>query len=168
VERTVLTASLRKERRAYIVCGCIRIVGVMPKTEPFTVRLDPRIESRIAQIARETKRSKGAVLEELADEAERARRFPGIAFRGPNWSRRAWVLGTSLDVWEVVQAFEDYQENGEKMLAETALTPRQLRMTLAYYREFSEEIDEAIAANRRTTNEIEAEYPFLEVLTKAD
>jgi len=140
----------------------------MPKTDPFTVRLDPRIEARIAQIARETKRSKGAVLEELADEAERARRFPGIAFRGSNWSRRAWVLGTSLDVWEIVQAFKEYDENGEKMLAETALAPRQLRIALAYYREFAKEIDEAIAANRLSTGEIEAEYPFLEVVTRAD
>jgi hypothetical protein len=140
----------------------------MPKTGPFTVRLSPRIESRITQIALETKRSKGAVLEELADEAERARRFPGIAFRGPNWSRRAWVLGSSLDVWEIVQAFKDYDENGEKMLAETALAPRQLRMALAYYREFRDEIDTAIAGNRQTIDEIEAEYPFLEVVTRAD
>ena len=140
----------------------------MPKTEPFTVRLNPRIESRITQIARETKRSKGAVLEELADEAERARRFPGIAFRGPNWSRRAWVLGTSLDVWEILQAFKDYGANNEKMLAETALAPRQLRMALAYYQEFTEEIDEAIAANRRTTGEIEVEYPFVEVMTSSE
>jgi|SRR5579859_1188230 len=140
----------------------------MPKTGPFTVRLNPRIESRITQIARETKRSKGAVLEELADEAERARRFPGIAFRGPSWSRRAWVLGTSLDVWEIVQAFKDYDENGEKMLAETAIPSRQLRMALVYYREFPDEINQAIAANRRTTGEIEAEYPFLEVIARAD
>lgn len=140
----------------------------MPKTEPFTVRLDPRIESRITQIARETKRSKGAVLEELADEAERARRYPGIAFRGPNWSRRAWVLGTSLDVWEIVQVFKDYKADGGRMLAETTLAPRQLRMALAYYREFGDEIDEAIAANRRSTSQIEAEYPFLEVMTKAE
>lgn len=139
----------------------------MRKSEPFTVRLSPRIESRITQIARETKRSKGAVLEELADEAERARRFPGIAFRGPNWSRRAWVLGTSLDVWEIVEAFTDYDEDGEKMLSETALAPRQLRMALAYYREFKGEIDEAIADNRRSIDEIEAEYPFLEVVTRA-
>ncbi len=140
----------------------------MPKTEPFTVRLSPRVESRITQLARETKRSKGAVLEELADEAERARRFPGIAFRGPHWSRRAWVLGTSLDVWEIIQASQDYKEEGEKMLGETGLAPRQLRMALAYYREFSQEIDEAIAANRRTVADIEAEYPFLEVLTRAE
>ncbi len=137
----------------------------MPKTEPFTVRLDPRIEARITQLARETKRSKGAVLEELADEADRARRFPGIAFRGPNWSRRAWVLGTSLDVWEIVQVFKDYELDGEKMLAQTALAPRQLRMALAYYREFTDEIDEAIAANRRSVRQIEADYPFLELMT---
>jgi hypothetical protein len=54
------------------------------------------------------------------------------------------------------------------MLAETALAPRQLRIALAYYREFTAEIDEAIAANQRTTGEIEAEYPFLEVMTRAD
>ncbi len=78
------------------------------------------------------------------------------------------MLGTTLDVWEIVQAFKDYDEKGEKMLAETTLAQRQLRIALAYYREFREDIDEAIAANRRTTGEIEAEYPFLEVLKRAD
>jgi uncharacterized protein (DUF433 family) len=71
------------------------------------------------------------------------------------------VLGTLLDVWEIVQAFKDYDQHGQKMLAESALAPRQLRMALAYYREFRDETDEAIAANRRTIDEIEAEYPFL-------
>lgn len=137
----------------------------MPKTEPFTVRLHPRIEARIAQIARQTKKSKGAVLEELADEGERARRFPGIAFRGQSWSRRAWVIGTSLDVWEMIQAFKDHSESMQKLLAGSSLAPRQLRIALAYYREFAEEIDEAIAVNRRSVGELEAEYPFLESLT---
>lgn len=137
----------------------------MPKSEPFTVRLHPRIESRIAQIARQTKRSKGAILEELADEGERARHFPGTAFRGPSSSRRAWVIGTSLDVWEIIQAFKDNGESTEKLLAASSLAPRQLRIALAYYREFPEEIDEAIAVNRRSAGELEAEYPFLETLT---
>ena len=137
----------------------------MPKTEPFTVRLDPRIESRISQIARETKKSKGAVLEELADEAERARRFPGIAFRGTGWSRRAWVIGTSLDVWEIIQALKDYGGSSKRLLAGTDLAPRQLNIALAYYREFAREIDEAIAVNGRTIGELKTEYPFLETLT---
>ena len=33
--------------------------------------------------------------------------FPGVAFRGADWERRAWVIGTALDVWEIVEAFDD-------------------------------------------------------------
>ena len=34
-------------------------------------------------------------------------RHPGIAFRGAESSRRAWVPGTALDVWEIVAAYEE-------------------------------------------------------------
>jgi hypothetical protein len=132
------------------------------RNDPFTVRLSPRIEARIEQIARATKRSKGAVLEELADEAERTRRFPGIAFRGPDWSRRPWVLGSSLDVWEMVQAWKDWSEDSTRLLKDSELSERQLNLALAYYREFKDEVDEAIAANRRSLDELASEYPFIE------
>ncbi len=131
------------------------------KTDPFTVRLQPRIEARIAAIARETKRSKGAVLEELADEAERTRRFPGIAFRGPDWSRRAWVIGSSLDVWEIVQAWQDVGKDSRRILKDSYLSERQLEIALAYEREFPEEIEAAISVNRRSLGQLQSEYPFI-------
>ncbi len=34
----------------------------------------------------------------LAEEAMKTRFFPGIAFRGVDWDRRPWVIGTALDV----------------------------------------------------------------------
>jgi hypothetical protein len=46
-----------------------------------------------------------------------------------------WTSGRSF------RPSKDYDENGEKILAETALAPRQLRMALAYYREFRDEIE---------------------------
>jgi len=49
---------------------------------PFSIRLSKGLDAAVADEARRTKRSKGAVLESLADEAMRLRRFPGIAFRG--------------------------------------------------------------------------------------
>jgi len=134
----------------------------MPRTSPFTVRLNPRIEARIEVIARETKRSKGAVLEELADEAERTRRFAGIAFRGPDWSRRAWVIGSSLDVWEIVQVWQDCDQDEKRVLEDSYLTERQLGVALAYYREFKDEIEQVIVDNRRTVDELLREYPFIE------
>jgi hypothetical protein len=35
------------------------------------------------------------------------RLFPGIAFRGADWERRAGVIGTALDVWQIVEARHD-------------------------------------------------------------
>ncbi|MDQ6794254.1 MAG: hypothetical protein M3067_05475 [Chloroflexota bacterium] len=140
----------------------------MPRSDPFTVRFHPRIEARIAQIAKETKRSKSAVVEELVDEAERTRRFPGIAFNGPDWSRRAWVMGTALDVWQIIEAWQDYDEDGERMLSNSHLTERQLKIALAYYREFAQEIDEAVAGNRRSLDELRSDFPFIEVFESPD
>jgi hypothetical protein len=135
------------------------------KTQPFTVRLEPGLEDRIARIAKLAKRSKGAVLQELADEAERMRRYPGLGFRGPEGARRVWIVGTALDVWQVIEAFSDFDRDVERMVAETDLTRRQLDIALNYHREFRREIDEAIAANRPTAQQVEADYPFIRKVT---
>jgi uncharacterized protein (DUF433 family) len=133
----------------------------MAKNRPFTVRLEPGLEARITRIAKLAKRSKGAVLEELADEAERMRRYPGLRFRGPESARRVWIVGTALDVWQVIEAFSDFGRDVERMVAETDLTRRQLDIALAYHREFRSEIDQAIAANRPTAQQVDADYPFI-------
>lgn len=138
------------------------------RNDPFTVRLSPRIEARIEELARASKRSKGAVLEELADEAERTRRFAGIAFRGSDWSRRAWVVGSALDVWEIVLAWQDWGEDKARLLKDSNLSERQLNLALAYYREFKDEVDEAIARNRRSLDELVSEYPFIEAPARGE
>src|ERR1700730_5562042 len=89
----------RTELMGYIVA--------MSSTVPFSIRLSKALDEAVTEEARRTKRSKGAVLESLADEAMRGRRFPGIAFRGDDWNRRAWVIGSAFDVWEVIQGIED-------------------------------------------------------------
>jgi Ribbon-helix-helix protein, copG family len=68
-----------------------------PRATPISVRLSKGLEDQIDQEARRTGRSRSAVLEALAGEALRTRQFPGIAFRGTDWERRAWVIGTALD-----------------------------------------------------------------------
>jgi uncharacterized protein (DUF433 family) len=136
---------------------------VAAKSPPFSLRLDASLDALIAGEARRTRRSKGSVLESLADEALRARRFPGIAFRGADWNRRPWVIGTALDVWEVIDALRDL-ETPERLLAESDLTEAQLHVALAYYEAFGEEIDTAIAENRRSLAQLHREYPTIAVL----
>ena len=43
----------------------------------------------------------------FSEEALRTRMFPGIAFRGDDWDRRPWVIGTAFDVWQVIDAHRD-------------------------------------------------------------
>lgn len=130
------------------------------KSNPVSVRISKSLEALIDQEARRTGRSRSAVLEALADEALRMRLFPGIAFRGADWERRAWVIGTALDVWQIVEAFKDVG-SVELMAEGAAANERQIRLALAYYERFPEEIDAAIAANRRPVAQLRDEYPFI-------
>lgn len=100
------------------------------KSQPFRLRLSPALEAMVTEAAPHTRRSKGAVVEALAEEALKTRMFPGIAFRGVDWERRAWVIG---DVWAIVAAYQDFG-SVDAMAKKTALTDRQIRLALAYLR----------------------------------
>lgn len=136
------------------------------KSKPFSVRLSADTEELIAAEARRTRRSKGAVIEALAEEALRTRTFPGIAFRGEDWDRRPWVIGTAFDVWQIVDAYRD-AGSVEAVVAEGNLSERQVRLALAYRERFPEEIEEAIVQNRRPLAELRAAYPFIDVRAPA-
>jgi hypothetical protein len=126
------------------------------------MRLSERMEALVQSEAQRTGRSKGAIVEGLAEEAMRMRLFPGIAFRGADWERRAWVIGTALDKWQIVAAYQDLGSI-ERMVEGGSASERQIRLALAYYERFPEEIDAAIAENRRTIDQLEEEFPFIEV-----
>lgn len=132
------------------------------KSKPFTMRLSRATDRFVTAEARRTKRSKGAVVEALAEEAARMRRFPGIAFRGNDADRRAWVVGTGLDVWQVIEMLRDHGST-DRLLAETDLSGRAVDLARAYYESYPEEIDDAVADNRRPLEELRELYPFVHV-----
>jgi uncharacterized protein (DUF433 family) len=134
------------------------------KSAPFSVRLSEGTDRLIAAEAKRTKRSKGNVVEALAEEALKARLVPGVAFRGDDYNRRAWLIGTALDVWQVIEAYKDFDEHFDRTVAETDLTTRQLRTALAYYQRFPEEIDAFVALNRRPLEELRHEHPHADFI----
>jgi hypothetical protein len=132
------------------------------KSAPFSMRLSKQMETLVDLEARRTGRSKGAVVEALADEALRMRLFPGIAFRGTDWDRRAWAIGTALDVWQIVDAYRDIG-SVESMAEGGSANERQIQLALDYYERFPEEIDAAINENRRPIEQLVEEFPFIAV-----
>ncbi len=105
--------------------------------------------------------SKTQMLERLAEEALRMRRFPGMVFRGPENRRRASVVGTGMDVWEVSMLHE--AEGRETLLEAHPITERQLDIALAYYREYPEEIDRFLEENDRPPEYWQKLYPGLNI-----
>src|SRR5215210_7874980 len=115
---------------------------MVPKSKPFTIRLSEEVRGWLERENRRTKLPKSALLEILAEESIRTRRFPGIGFRGPEHSRRAWVIGTALDVWEVVELYKG--KGRKRLLSEHNISERQLDVALSYHEAYPREIDEAI------------------------
>ncbi len=120
----------------------------MPKSKPFTIRLSEEIRGWLERENRRTRLPKSVLLEVLAGESIRARRFPGIGFRGPEHSRRAWVIGTGLDVWEIVEFYKG--KGRERLLSEHNVSERQVDLALSYHEVYSREIDEALEENARS------------------
>ncbi len=134
--------------------------GAQRKGEPLSVRLSPATERFVQAEARRTRRSRSAIVEAFTEETARSRRFPGIAFRGDDARRRPWVIGTGLDVWEIAEMADDFG-SVDRLVRETHLTEPQVRTALAYREQFPDEINEAIAENRRPVSELRSLYPFI-------
>ena len=132
------------------------------KGEPFSVRFSLPTDHLVEDEARRTRRSKSAIVEALTEEAVRTRRFAGIGYRGEDVARRPWVIGSGLDVWEIVQMLEDFGSI-ESLVEQTQLSVRQVHLAVAYRDSYPEEIAEAIAENRRGAEEWRELYPFIEL-----
>jgi len=130
--------------------------------QPISIRLSRATDQLVTAEARRTRRSRSAVVQAFTEETARSRRFPGIGFRGDDAGRRAWVIGSGLDVWEIAQMLEDFGSI-ESLLRESRLTERQARIAAAYREAFPDEIDEAVADNRRPADEMATLYPFVDL-----
>ena len=128
------------------------------KSAPFSMRISKSMEELVEREAERTGRSKGAVVEALADEALRMRLFPGVAFRGTDWDRRAWVIGSAFDVWQIVEAYQRHRLGGayrRGRLRRRASDQARPRLLQAVPRG----TDAAIAENRRPLDQLGTGVP---------
>jgi uncharacterized protein (DUF433 family) len=132
-----------------------------PKTQPFSIRLGEQANLLVEDEVRRSGRSRSVVVEELAEEAAKARLHPGVAFRGR--PRRAWVIGSGLDVWEIVELLGSYGDDLKALTSDHPLvTERHLRTARAYAAQFAGEIDALLEENRPPPSELVDLYPFLQ------
>lgn len=93
------------------------------------------------------------------------RLHPGIAFRGR--PRRAWVIGSGLDVWEIIEMLHSYRDDEAALLeSHPSLNVRHLRTARAYAERFPGEVAPMLAERHRPLSELRELYPFLQAAPK--
>jgi hypothetical protein len=133
----------------------------IPKSQPFSIRLGEQADLLVRDEVRRSGRSRSTVVEELAEEAAKTRLFPGVAFRGT--PRRAWVIGTALDVWEILELLRSYGDDEQQLHAAHPLVgERHMRLARTYAEHFPDEIAAFAEDARRPLGELRRLYPFLQ------
>lgn len=127
---------------------------------PIPIRFkEAAVEARLRQAA--GRRALSSLAEELIDEGLRMRRHALIVFRAGPTGRRAALAG-GPDVWEVVVGTVGDDVPVEERRARVAevlgLRPAAVDAALGYYAEFTDEIDELIAANEAAADEAELRW----------
>ena len=132
------------------------------KGQPFSIRFSKSTDLYVDAEARRTGRSKSAVVEDLALEAAKARRFPGISFQGEWPDREPVITDTGFDVWQLCETIDNYGSVASVVADFPQVTELHCRLARSYREAYPEEIDEMIAANNRSREELQALFPFIE------
>lgn len=127
---------------------------------PLSVRFrDPAVIGQLKAESDARGCSVSSLVEQLTTEGLRMRRHPRIGFRDGPGGRRAVLVG-GPDVWEVIGAVvggdvpvPDRADRAGELLG---LSPAQVDAALAYYAEFTGEIDSELASNAAAADEAEA------------
>ena len=91
--------------------------------------------------ARQTGSSRNALAERYLAEGVRMDEFPQIYFRDGELGRRAALLGTRLDVWQVMETVRAHDNSLEEAAAYLDIPVERLQAAVRYYAAHRDEVD---------------------------
>lgn len=120
-------------------------MGTQHRRQHLSFRLPEPTLERLEARAHQIRETRTGLAERYLEEGLRMDEHPGIGFADGPTGRRAIVVGTGLDVWEVVDSVK--QSRGSVAAAARYLErpAAQVRAAVRYYAAFPEEVDEMLA-----------------------
>jgi uncharacterized protein (DUF433 family) len=116
-------------------------MATSPSKQSVAFRFDPITVARLKQRARDTHAPQTALAERYIEEGIRLDEHPLIYFRDGEAGRRPALLGTRLDVAEVVSTIKQ-NDNSVAEAADYLETPvEHVEACLNYYADYKDEID---------------------------
>ncbi|MGH2946626.1 MAG: hypothetical protein ACRDPC_10290 [Solirubrobacteraceae bacterium] len=113
----------------------------MARSGYLSLRVPPPMLRRLDRRALIAGTRKGALAERYVEEGLRMDDHPGVHFVDGPMGRRPALIGTGLDVWEVVETVEHNDGDPEAAAAYLRISRRIVDVALAYYGEYRDEID---------------------------
>jgi uncharacterized protein (DUF433 family) len=124
----------------------------------LSFRVRAETATRLEQHARELGVTQTALVERYIEEGLRTDDHPMIHFRDGFGGRRAALLGTRLDVWQVVATVHQNERSAEDAADYLGLPVEHVRGCLRYYADYQDEIDEWTARARAIEEREEANW----------
>jgi uncharacterized protein (DUF433 family) len=109
---------------------------------PLAFRISPTTIERLQRRARETRETQTALVERYVEEGLRTDEHPSIYFREGAGGRRPALLGTRLDVWQVIETLRQNENSVEETADYLGIPVEKVRSALRYYADYEDEIDD--------------------------
>jgi uncharacterized protein (DUF433 family) len=117
-------------------------------SDHFTLRFQAGVSERLAERARRVGLAPRTLAQRFVDEGLRREDHPLVRFVDGPSGRRAALVGSGLDVWEVIATVRDNDNDLEAAAAFLDVNLGLVQAAVVYYGSYQEEIDAEIALNQ--------------------
>jgi uncharacterized protein (DUF433 family) len=127
-------------------------------SQPLSVRLNDATISRLGARARRVHLPPRTLAQRYVEEGLRMDEHPLIRFADGPAGRRARLLGTGKDVWEVVAVVRDNDGNAAETARYLEIPLGLVQAAITYYGAYTTEIDQQIEDNQQESAQAHAAY----------
>jgi uncharacterized protein (DUF433 family) len=117
-------------------------------SDHFTLRFQTGVSERLIERARRVGLAPRTLAQRFVDEGLRREDHPLVRFVDGPSGRRAALVGSGLDVWEVIATVRDNDNDLEAAAASLEVSPGLVQAAVVYYGSYQEEIDAEVALNQ--------------------
>lgn len=127
-------------------------------SHPLSVRLSDATINRLGARARRVHLPPRTLAQRYVEEGLRMDEHPLIRFADGPAGRRARLLGTGKDVWEVIAVVRDNDAEAAEAASYLEIPLGLVQAAIAYYGIYTAEIDQQIEANEQEADEAHTAY----------
>jgi uncharacterized protein (DUF433 family) len=122
-------------------------------SQPLSLRLSEPTLERLTNRAERSRVPPRTLAQRYVEEGLRMDEHPLIRFADGPTGRRAALVGTGKDVWEVIAVVRDNDGDARETAEYLEMSLGLVQAAISYYGSYRDEIDERIAANVQEARE---------------